>query len=255
MIHDPKRHRRSIRLKGYDYTQPGAYFVTIVIQDRLCLFGDVVGETMLLNEAGAMIKDVWEGLPRRFPSVDVDAFVVMPNHVHGIVVINQPVVDGRVDGDTRSVVGASLVGAQVDGDTRATTRVAPTDGAGDDARAAARVAPEGDRTDSDERAVVGAPLVGAQVDGDMGATTRVAPTIGDIVGAYKSITTVEYARGVKARRWQRFHMRLWQRNYYEHIIRDANELDRAREYIVNNPLKWALDRENPANAVNPASPS
>ena len=188
----------------------------------MCLFGDVVGETMLLNEAGAMIKDVWEGLPRRFPSVDVDAFVVMPNHVHGIVVINQPVVDGRVDGDTRSVVGASLVGAHVGGDTRA---------------------------------VVGASLVGAQVDGDTRATTRVAPTIGDIVGAYKSITTVEYARGVKARRWQRFHMRLWQRNYYEHIIRDANELDRAREYIVNNPLKWALDRENPANAVNPASPS
>ena len=69
-----------------------------------------------------------------------------------------------------------------------------------------------------------------------------------MVGAYKSVTTVEYVRGVKAYGWRRFAGRLWQRNYYEHVIRDEGELDRAREYIVNNPLKWALDRDNPAVA-------
>ena len=78
-----------------------------------------------------------------------------------------------------------------------------------------------------------------------------APRLGDVLGAYKSLTTVEYARRVRADRWQPFFKRLWQRNYYERIIRDQNELDRAREYIVNNPLKWALDRENPANQAMP----
>ena len=70
--------------------------------------------------------------------------------------------------------------------------------------------------------------------------------MGDVVGAYKSVTTVEYVRGVKAYGWRRFAGRLWQRNYYEHVVRSEGELARAREYIVNNPLRWALDRENPA---------
>ena len=100
--------RRSIRLKGYDYSQPGAYFVTIVTQDRLCLFGDVVEDRMRLNGAGEMAKTAWEGLPRRFRGIGIDVFVVMPNHVHGIIVIDEP-------------VGVSLVGAQDGG--RATTRV------------------------------------------------------------------------------------------------------------------------------------
>ena len=82
-------------------------------------------------------------------------------------------------------------------------------------------------------------------DGIHQATTRVAPTLGDIVGAFKSITTVEYAKRARSGEWPPFRARLWQRNYYEHVIRDSNELDRAREYIANNPMKWALHRENP----------
>ena len=187
--YDPDVHRRgSVRLRGYDYSQAGAYFVTIVTQDRLCLFGDVVGGTMRLNGAGRLAQEVWEGLPRRFPGIGLDAFVVMPNHVHGIIVIDEP-------------VGASLVGAQ-----------------------------EGDH---------------AGMSDQERATTRVAPTLGDVVGGYKSIVTVEYGRGVRANEWQPFRGRLWQRNYYEHVIRDDEELGRAREYIVNNPLKWELDSENP----------
>lgn len=77
--------RRSLRLKGYDYAQAGAYFVTICTQGRVCLFGEVVDGEMRLNAAGAVVDAEWHGLPRRFPGVQTDAFVVMPNHVHGII--------------------------------------------------------------------------------------------------------------------------------------------------------------------------
>ena len=101
--------------------------------------------------------------------------------------------------------------------------------------------------------------MGANNDDRTTAAPRVAPTIatrslGDVVGAYKSITTVEYVRGVKTNGWQGFRGRLWQRNYYERIIRNENELNRAREYIANNPLLWELDRENPTRKPNPAAP-
>ena len=193
-----RHHRRSIRLKGYDYSQPGAYFVTIGTQDRACLFGDVVDGEMRLNDAGRLVVAEWERIPERFPHIALDAFIVMPNHIHGILVITQH-------------VGAGLVPAQ-DG---ATTRVAPTN------------AQNG---------------VGVTT---FGATTRVAPTVGDVVGAFKSRVTVEYIRRVKTSGWPPFRGRLWQRNYYERIIRDEESLNRIREYIASNPLRWHLDRENP----------
>jgi len=90
-----KHHRRSIRLRGYDYTQAGAYFVTICTQNRECLFGDIVEGTMRLNGAGQMVQSVWNELPQHYHGVDVDndAFVVMPNHIHGVIVlINDDVV-------------------------------------------------------------------------------------------------------------------------------------------------------------------
>ena len=97
MAYDTKIHRRrSLRLKGYDYTGAGAYFVTIVTQSRSCLFGEIVGEEMRLNEAGEMIRTVWEALPRRFPGIEIEGFVVMPNHLHGIIAIHQPVGAGLV---------------------------------------------------------------------------------------------------------------------------------------------------------------
>jgi putative transposase len=86
-----KRHRRSIRLKGYDYTQPGAYFVTLVTHDRECLFGEIVDGEMRLNEAGRMAEWTWFDLPNHIDNIELDAFVVMPNHVHGIIIIREPV--------------------------------------------------------------------------------------------------------------------------------------------------------------------
>ena len=88
MKYDPqKHHRRSIRLKGYDYSQGGAYYVTIVAQNRACLFGEVVDGEMQLNEAGKMLQAEWEALPQRFPNIELDEFIVMPNHFHGVVVV------------------------------------------------------------------------------------------------------------------------------------------------------------------------
>ena len=191
------RRRRSIRLRGYDYSQVGAYFVTVVVQGRACLFGDVIGEEMRLNDAGEMIRRVWQELPGRFPGIALDTFILMPNHLHGIISIDQP-------------VGAPLVGAQKAVPPHVATR------------------------DSNPR-----------------ATTRVAPTgdgryaLGDVVGAFKSLTTVEYVRGVKTLRWPQFYGKLWQRNYFEHVVRSEESLTKIRQYIRDNPARWAFDRENP----------
>ncbi len=88
MIYNPeKHHRRSIRLKGYDYSQEGAYFVTICVQDRNCLFGDIMNDEMKLNNAGYMIRENWEKLPKRFKSIIIDEYIIMPNHLHGIIIV------------------------------------------------------------------------------------------------------------------------------------------------------------------------
>ncbi len=89
MTYDPfKHHRRSIRLRRYDYTQAGAYFVTIITRNHECLFGDVVDGEMRVNALGQVVVECWDALPAHFSNVELDAFVVMPNHAHGIVVIN-----------------------------------------------------------------------------------------------------------------------------------------------------------------------
>ena len=90
--------RKSTRLKGYDYAQNGAYFVTICTQNRECLFGRVVTGDMRLNYAGVMIMQHWDKLPSKFPRIELDTCVLMPNHLHGIVVIH--------DGDTAAKAGA-----------------------------------------------------------------------------------------------------------------------------------------------------
>ena len=81
-------HRRSIRLRNYDYSQAGAYFMTLCTQKRECLFGAVVGDSMRLNETGCMVQNIWDALPDHFAGVILDAFVVMPNHIHGVIILN-----------------------------------------------------------------------------------------------------------------------------------------------------------------------
>ena len=181
MTFDPdKHHRRSIRLKGYDYAQPGAYFVTICTFQRQCLFGDVADGELYLGEFGHIVLQCWGDLVNHYPNVILDVFITMPNHVHGIVVLG--------DAATERPVGAGL--------KPALPTPAPTK-------------------------LLGLP---------------------EIVRGFKSFSSrrINETRNTPG-------VPVWQRNYYEHVIRDAQELDAVRHYISDNPAKWARDMDNPAN--------
>ena len=167
-------HRRSIRLKDYDYSRVGAYFVTVCAKDRSCLFGEIKNGTARLNEYGEIIMKCCHEIPDHFPHVRTDDFIVMPNHIHVIVFI----------------VGA--------------------------------------------RRAVPLQTVGEQF------AKPVSESLPTIIRSFKSAVTrssniFRNSPGQPA----------WQRNYYEHIIRDDRELQIIREYIRYNPPKWDEDKENP----------
>ena len=183
-------HRRTIRLRHYNYNQAGFYFVTVCVRNRECLFGDVVGNAIQLNRVGEFVSQTWLDLSGRFKSIRSDAFVVMPNHFHGVIIL----------------VGAGLA--------LPSTRVHMAK----DFSAPPRIRPE---------------------TGKRGAASS-APTLGDIIRVFKSLSAIGVNR-LSGRSGQP----LWQRNYYEHIIRDDEELDRIRQYIADNPSNWAEDSENP----------
>ena len=183
MTYDPARHhRRSIRLKGYDYTQAGAYFVTLCVQGRECLLGAVTAGEMILNELGQIVREEWERSSEIRREIELDEFVVMPNHTHGIVWIIET----------------------------------------DDVRASVR------------------PPQPAPVRAHGRAPQRAPKSLGSFVAGFKSAATkrINEQRGMPG-------VPVWQRNYYEHIIRNDADLQRIREYIVNNPLKWDLDQLHP----------
>ena len=177
MKYDPqKHHRRSIRIKGFDYTDPGAYFITIVTYQRDRIFGNIVDSKMQLNALGVIADECWRAIPEHFPNVELGAHVVMPNHVHGIIVI-------RADGNASA--------------RRGTIYRAPTK-------------------------QFGKPVVGS------------IPTI---IRSFKSAVTRRAGRELNA-------TGIWQRNYYEHIIRNHEDWDRIHWYIESNPSRWADDKEN-----------
>ena len=217
MSYDPARHhRRSIRLRGYGYSLAGAYYVTIVTQDRAPLFGDVVDGVMQLNDAGRMVQTVWDEIPLFYPGVDIDAFVVMPNHIHGIIVLAGVGADPRVRPLGETDIGQPPEIGQPPAQSGQPRGVAPTDGN----------------------------------IGQFGQPRGVAPTLslGDVISRFKTMTTKRYTDGVKQSGWPPYRGRVWQRNYYEHIIRDDPSLQRIRSYIESNPEQWAADRENPTAA-------
>ena len=155
-------HRRSIRLKDYDYSQSGLYFVTICTQDRDCRLGNIVNGEMVLNELGNEINNIWKELPNHFPNIECDIYQIMPNHIHGIIIINK-------------LTNAS--------------------------------------------------------DKNVG--------IGDIVCAFKSLSVVRCLKKSKSR--NETLGKLWQRNYYEHIIRTPQEHYKIANYIISNPYNWTKD--------------
>jgi putative transposase len=198
MTYDPhKHHRRSIRLKGYDYSQAGMYFVTICVQRGQCLLTETAVQEM--------IQYWWEKLPEKFTAVVLDAFVIMPNHFHFIIVITA--VDPQPYAGTHPPMQPSV-------GTHLLTQ--PPVGAHP------RVRPKGQ-------------------------THGPAPTaaLGKIVQWFKTMTTNAYIRGVKEQGWEPFPGKLWQRNYYEHIIRNGRALNTIRQYIDNNPANWDADQLHP----------
>lgn len=178
-------HRRSVRLPSADYGAAGAYFITICMQDREHLFGEILNAEIRLSDAGRMIQLGWDELPTRFPRIQLDAFVVMPNHIHAIVVL-----------------------AGMDEPTEGEHKVRP--------------------------------LPSEPISSTPRGT--LPDTIGRIAQAFKSSTTHKYTLGVKQFAWPPFAGRLWQRGYYERIIRNERELEATREYIYKNPDCWAEDR-------------
>jgi REP element-mobilizing transposase RayT len=205
-----RHHRRSIRLKGYDYTQPGAYFVTICTYDREGLFGHVVDGHMVLNACGEMVRACWREIPDHFPHVALDAFVVMPNHVHGIL---------WIVGD----VGARHAVPLHNAETIPKPHAVPLHNA---------------ETTPNPHAVT---LHNAETIPNQKQFGKPVPgSIPTIIGAFKSAVTrrINALRGTPG-------TQVWQRNYWEHIIRTERTLNAVRRYIAENPLRWHLDRENP----------
>jgi REP element-mobilizing transposase RayT len=170
-----KHHRRSIRLKDYDYTQAGAYFVTVCTYARACLFGDVVEDAVNLNECGQIVYTEWLKSAEIRPEIELDIFVIISNHLHGIVVITGVGAHGR------------------------------------------------------------APLL------NHASLYRQPKSLGSFIAGYKSTVTkqINLNRHTPG-------LPVWQRNYYEHIIRNDRALIAIREYINQNPLRWHLDLYNPS---------
>ena len=162
----PPSGRKLLRLASFDYAEPRSYFVTIVVRDRRCLLGEVVQDDVRPSAAGEMVVRQWRSLADRYAGIEVEPFVVMPNHLHGLI-----------------------------------------------------------------------------------STSRMSgpPVLGGIVGAFKSITGREYRAGADCGRWPAMWGNLWQRGYFDHIVRDEADEARIAEYIQANPSNWAVDPDNPRN--------
>ena len=185
---DPqKHHRRSIRLKGYDYASAGGYYITIVVWQRECLFGEVVNKEMVLSKFGLVAKQQWEKLPKRFPNIELGAYMIMPNHMHGIIEI---------------INDRGTAGNQINFDAESSRR-----------------APMQEQFQK-----------------------PVAGSIPTMIRSYKSAVSyrINLMRGTDG-------VPVWQRNYYEHVIRNETDLQNKTDYIESNPLLWDEDDENPNN--------
>jgi len=186
MKYNPKiHHRQSIRLRGYDYSQPGSYFITLCTQNRECNLGEIINNQMKFTVRGLIIDEFWLKIPDHFPNVELDEFIVMPNHVHGIIVINDELLGKQNIKQTNTEGGESNT--------------------------------EGGETPPLRKT-----------------------TLGQVIAYYKYQTTkiinqVDDTPGV----------RIWQRNYYDRIIRHEKILELARQYIFQNPFRWDKDPSHP----------
>jgi len=286
-------HRRSIRLKGYDYAQAGLYFITICCQDRMCRFGTVQNGEMVLNDLGMIAHEEWVKLAERFPNFELDVFQIMPNHMHGIIVLNH--VGAGFTSDQNDEITPNLSVADIgagftpnqNGETpqnHAVNKTGKNVGAGftpalnDEITQNLSIADIGAGFTPDQNdeitqnlsvADIGAGFTSAQNDeitqnlsvadigagftpdqndeitpnlsvADIGAGASPAPTVFDIVGAYKSLVSNRCLSIYKSKNVTMG--KLWQRNYWEHIIRNEQSYQTISQYIIRNPAKWQEDK-------------
>lgn len=220
-----RRQRRTIRLKGYDYSSSGAYFITICTHQRQCLFGEIVNGEMRLNQFGRLVRSQWLKIPHHHTHVELDAWVIMPNHIHGILILNTP---GR-----DAALGQDLENSTDDSNPNATPLCDREYVNGAWLPAESGVAFGQKSLPSSANSLPNA----APLPPRLGAGT-----VGAIVLNFKSVTTRSFNRIQRSPG-----STIWQRNYYEHIIRSEASLGRIRQYIQNNPLSWQHDQLHPGN--------
>jgi REP element-mobilizing transposase RayT len=194
-------HRHSIRLPNYDYSRPGYYFVTMCAHEKECSFGDIKNNNIVLNNVGKMVEKKWYDLPVHFPGIELDRMVIMPNHLHGIIIIT----DCRRGNTNHPLILVDMIG------------LSPRDG----------VFPP-------------LPIAITKTGPDQGAMTaplQRGKTLGQMVAWFKYESTKEINRIVT----DNPEMKIWQRNYFDRIIRNDEELNRIRNYIVTNPGTWEKD--------------
>jgi len=200
-------HRRSIRLQGYDYSQNGAYYVTLCTQNRECLFGEIVNGEMILNEYGKIVEQCWNNLSNHYDNIELDAYVIMPNHFHGIILIT----------DTVDNVGAihELPLHELP------LHESPIH-----------------ESPIHESPIHESPIHESPIHES--PQQRRKMLLPKIVGRFKtnSAKQINQMRNTPG-------ISVWQRNYYEHIIRNDKSLENIRNYIINNPSEWYYDDYNP----------
>ncbi len=198
MKYNPEKHKRhSLRLKEYDYSETGGYFITICTINKSLIFEEY-------PELKRITECEWKNIQNRDENIRLDEFVIMPNHFHGIVFINP------LHAKTQNV-GVTLAVTQ-------------------------NKDPKNHNPEKNNVAVT--------QDKNMRAGASPAPTrLGDIVGSFKSLCAHRWLHYINENKLN-ISAKIWQRNYYDHVIRNERELKHIRQYIVNNPLKWEFDREN-----------
>ncbi len=189
----PPKRRIALRLPEYDYSQPGAYFVTLVTYKRAHLFGDISAGDMRLNRFGEIVHSTWLDLPRHYPHVELDAFVIMPNHVHAVLMLQDHGGRGVSLQAKNGVQTSNLSGHSTLQDI---TKTHP------------------------------------------GGPGKVSHALPEIIRAFKSFSAVKINILRRAKGQP-----VWQRNYYDHVIRNQDDLEQIRKYVEGNPLLWEQDPE------------
>ena len=228
-------HRRSIRMKGYDYSQEGLYFVTICCYNRECLFGDVVNGEMVLNEFGTIACNEWLNTTNIRKNVELDVFVIMPNHMHGIIILNGVNGRGELHSPQLHLTHNSIADNKMNECNFPDNVI--TDNVISDNKLGECNFPDNVITDNViTNNVITNNVISDNKLGECNSPLRgPSNNIGAIVRGYKSSVT-------KQLNLLNIGCTIWQRNYHEHIIRNEKSYQTIAEYIINNPSKWNDDK-------------